>query len=409
MAIDGKDRDVLRDLAKRVAEIAALPVQAERREMWKRHNALERVRPMVLIFPEGSWRELLPQSTLLCEDERARQMEVALRRRLYYHDHLPDDTVIEDEWVVRKAVSHTGWGLEPRFIESSAEHGAWAFDPVILEPADLEKLKRPHVIHDEAVTERNLAEAQDLFGDILDVKLRGITHVSFHLMNFYCKLRGLCQVMMDMIENPSMLHEAMTILTEGHAGLVRQWDEMNLLDLNNDGTYHSSGGNGYTDELPPADFDPAHVHPRDMWASAESQELAQVSPEMHKAFALDYEARLLAPFGLTGYGCCEDLALKLDDVMDVPNMRRISISPFADVEQCAEKLGADYIFSWKPKPQHLVGVFDEEHIREYILEALDATRGCVIEMVLKDTHTCEHHPERFTRWTEIVRELAEAM
>ena len=25
-------------------------------------------------------------------------------------------------------------------------------------------------------------------------------------------------------------------------------------------------------------------------------------------------------------------------------------------------------------------------------------------MILKDTHTCENHPERFTRWTEIARQ-----
>ena len=42
MAIHGKERQVLRDLAKRVAGIAALPVMGERRQMWKRHNTLER-------------------------------------------------------------------------------------------------------------------------------------------------------------------------------------------------------------------------------------------------------------------------------------------------------------------------------------------------------------------------------
>jgi hypothetical protein len=26
-------------------------------------------------------------------------------------------------------------------------------------------------------------------------------------------------------------------------------------------------------------------------------------------------------------------------------------------------------------------------------------------MVLKDTHTCEHHPERFDHWLQIAREV----
>jgi hypothetical protein len=89
-------------------------------------------------------------------------------------------------------------------------------------------------------------------------------------------------------------------------------------------------------------------------------------------------------------------------------MRRISISPWADVERCAEKLGGDYIYSWKPMPAHLVGDFDEARIRDYIQHTLEVTQGCVIEMILKDTHTCQHEPHRFTRWTEIARELAQA-
>ena len=398
-----KDRLLLRELANRVAEIAALPVQAERRELWRRHNRLERVRPMILVLPEGSWRELLPDSALRCEGREAREMEAELRRRLHCHDRFRDDTVVEREWNVGKAVANSGWGLEPRRHESGSATGAWQFDPVIKEPGDLKKLRWPEVRHDAAESARRLALAGEVFGDILDVRQRGVRHVSFHLMSIYCKLRGLEQVMLDMYENPEMLGEAMRFLEEGYRRLVGQYRDLNLLDLNNDSTYHSSGGVGYTDELPAPGFDPARVRPADMWASAEAQEMALVSPEMHEEFVTQYERRLLAPFGLAGYGCCEDLTHKLGDVLRIPNIRRISISPFADVARCAEGLGARAIFSWKPHPAHLVGDFDEARIRGYIREALAATRGCVVEMILKDTHTCENRPERFTRWTEIAR------
>ena len=75
MPLSEKDRTLVRDLAKKLAEIAALPVMEERRRMWKSHNRLERVRPMVLVFAEGGWTELLPESVLECEDEEARKME----------------------------------------------------------------------------------------------------------------------------------------------------------------------------------------------------------------------------------------------------------------------------------------------------------------------------------------------
>lgn len=403
--INEKDKMRLRDLAKRVADIASLPVMDERREMWKRHNRLERVRPMVLVFPEGSWRELLPQSALQCEGKEAREMEWQLLSRIYYHEHIHDDTVIEKNWVVSKVITDTGWGLESRHRSSADPHGAWGFDPVIKEPEGLKKLRFPEVQYDEKSTKENLEEALDLFGEILDVKLKGISHISFHLMSIYCKLRGLEQVMWDMYDNPGMLHEAMEFLTQGYQNLVKQYIDLNLLSLNNDGTYHSSGGVGYTTELPKPDYNPERVCPCDMWASAESQEMAQVSPQMHAEFVLQYEKRLLEPFGLNGYGCCEDLTNKLDDVLTIPNIRRISISPWANVDKCAEKLKGDCIFSWKPHPSYLVGEFDTEKIRKYIKHTVDVTKDCVIEIILKDTHTCENHPERFTQWTDIVREL----
>jgi hypothetical protein len=408
MPISAKERVILRDLAKRVAEIADLPIQSERRELWKRHNRLERVRPMVLVFPEGSWRELLPSSACLCENSEARSIEWNLRSRIYYHEHIPSDNVVEKEWVVHKAVHVTDWGLVARHKPSTTATGAWAFDPVINVPGDLKKLKFPEVRVDEAATQRNLADAQELFGDILDIKPKGVSRISFHLMNLYTGWRGLEQVFWDMTENPNMLHDAMAFLEEGHRNIVRQYVDLNLLSLNNDSSYHSSGGVGYTDELPQPGFDPNRVRPMDMWASAEAQELDIVSPEMHEEFSMQYERRLLEPFGLNGYGCCDDLTNKLDNVLRIPRMRRISVAPFADVEKSAERIGKRAIFSWKPKPAFLVGEFSDERVRTDIRHTLDATRDCVVEMILKDTHTCENHPERFTRWTEIAQELAQA-
>lgn len=403
--ITQRDKRILRDLAKRVAEIGSLPIMAKRREMWKRHNRLERVRPMILVFPEGSWRELLPQSVLCCEQERTRQIEWLLRSRIYHFEHIHDDMVIEKTWVVNKTVTTSGWGLEPSHIPSDNPTGAWGFDPVIKKPSDLKKLKFPQVEYEEKSSQDNFLEAQELFGDILEVKLKGISHISFHLMGLYCRLRGLEQIMWDMCDEPNMLHEAMAFLEEGHRQLIQQYIDLSLLSLNNDETYHSSGGVGYCTELPKPDHDPQRIRPGDIWASAEAQEMAQVSPEAHAQFILPYEKRLLQPFGLNGYGCCEDLTNKLDYVFSIPNLRRISISPFANVDKCAEKLQGNYIFSWKPHPAHLVGDFDPQKVREYIKHTLDVTKDCVIEMILKDTHTCENHPERFTQWTDIAQDL----
>ncbi|MHB1318185.1 MAG: uroporphyrinogen decarboxylase/cobalamine-independent methonine synthase family protein, partial [Anaerolineae bacterium] len=388
-----------------VSEIGHLPVMAERREAWARHNALERVRPMLLVFPEGAWRELLPGPTMRCQGDRARACEWALRQAIYHHEHLRDDTVIEPTWVVRKQVTLSNWGLEPRNITSHQTTGAWAFDPVIHAPQDLDLLRAPTVNYDAAATEREVALADDLFGDILPVTLRGIGVISFHLMAEYTALRGLEQVMVDMIADAAMLHRAMEIMESGHREIIAQYQALGLLQINNDGEYHSSGGVSYTDELPASGYAGGAPRLADLWASAEAQELAQVSPRMHAEFILPYEKRLLEPFGLNGYGCCEDLTRKMQDVLTIPHLRRVSVAPSADLARCAEQLAGRSIVSWKPQPAHLVGTFDEEMIADYITGACKVTRDSVVEFILKDTHTCESRPQRLSAWTRIASDI----
>lgn len=64
-----KDIIIVRELAARVAEIAALPVQEEKRCLWRKLNALEPVRPMVMI-DQVCWNEMAigDELTLCCSD-----------------------------------------------------------------------------------------------------------------------------------------------------------------------------------------------------------------------------------------------------------------------------------------------------------------------------------------------------
>jgi hypothetical protein len=407
ISFSSSDRQTIRDLAQQVADIADLPVMATRRAQWIAHNALRSTRPMMLVFPEGAWEELLPDSRLTCEGRDARSIEFALRRRIYSFAHFHDDAVIEKEWDVAAVVSDSDWGLHGASHASTEARGAWGFAPVLHTAADIKKIHFPEVIFDEQATEQSVQAMQALFGDILRVRYVGVNSIGFHLLQQYSTWRGLTETLMDFVEEPRMVHDVMALLVEGHQRRVQQLVELNLLRVNNDNTYCGSGGNSYTDELPAAGFAANRVRTCDMWACAESQEMSPVSPAMHREFAMAYERQLLEPFGLTAYGCCEDLTNKLDDVLQLPHIRRISIAPWANVAKCAEKLQDRYIFSWKPQPAYLCGDFDEAFIRAYVRNALDKTRGTIFEMVLKDTHTCQQHPERFDAWTRIARELIE--
>jgi len=95
-------------------------------------------------------------------------------------------------------------------------------------------------------------------------------------------------------------------------------------------------------------------------------------------------------------------------VSKVPRLRRVSVSPWANWADMAEKLGDRYIFSMKPSPAELaMDHFDEEKIRQDLREAFRITRNCHVEIIMKDNHTIRNEPQRVIRWVQIAKEEAE--
>ena len=89
------------------------------------------------------------------------------------------------------------------------------------------------------------------------------------------ELRGLQQIMFDLYDNPDLIHRIMTILRDGTMSMLDSLEEQGLLSPNGDGTYVGSGGLGWSNELPAADFDEKYGAPicgalpkaRRRWAS----------------------------------------------------------------------------------------------------------------------------------------------
>ncbi len=410
MAVTNSDRTRLRDLARRVVEIAALPVQRDNADSWLRHNDLRGgVPPRILIFPEGAWREIMPDTVLQCESARARAFERDLRTRLYCWEHLRDDNVIVP-WVVTPIVVHqTGWGLEGRTTRPDYANGAYHIDPVIESEADIDRLEIPQIRVDWEATARQEAEAFEYFGDTITVQREGVTSIALKPLDHYAKLRGIDRMFMDLIDQPEMVHRAVARLVDGQISIAHALERQAGLTLGNGRHYVGSGGTGYTAQLPAPGFDGQHVRLRDLWGFATAQTFSEVSPEMHTEFGLQHEKRLLSECGLSCYGCCEPLHNKLEALIrHIPNLRRISIAPWADVARSAEILGDRFIFSWKPNPTVIAAnQWQPEMVRRSLRAFLEQTRGCVVEIIMKDTHTCRNQPQRLWEWVRIAREEVE--
>jgi hypothetical protein len=180
-----------------------------------------------------------------------------------------------------------------------------------------------------------------------------------------------------------------------------------LLPLNNENDYVGSGSLGYTTELPQPGRragDPVRVS--DMWGLSESQETVGVSPRMFDEFVFPYQEPIISRFGLSYYGCCEPVHGRIKTIKRLPNLRKVSVSPWCDQEIMADELGQDYVFCRKPKPTLIsTGDWDEDLIREDLRTTLRIAGHCPLELVMKDVHTLCGETWRLGRWVEIAREV----
>jgi len=107
-------------------------------------------------------------------------------------------------------------------------------------------------------------------------------------------------------------------------------------------------------------------------------------------------------------GCCEPVDKRWHIIKRIPNLARVSVSPWADEEFMAQELGSDYVYCRKPNPT-LISTehFDEDAIRADLRHTLTVARNCRVELVMKDVHTLNNQPWRLPRWVEIARQVAD--
>ena len=426
--VQQKEKQVIQELAKRLAELAHEPVMEERRRLWYAHNDLKTDQPVIDCSPEGAWREIITPDMLVSEDPLAREIEWTLRARIYRAEVIQDDVPAELRWDCQKLISDTGWRIEGQLAHNafsneeimiptiSSVPGVWKpgfrfdetaaeFDPLIKDLDNVEQIDQliaPQVIYDEQGSKEKLAVHQELLGDILDVHWVGNLYPKFSWMEVYTKIRGYENALYDLYDYPEEMHRLLGVLEKGYLNLYQQQLDMGLLDMNNGCQYNGTGGYGYTNDLTaPAPGEKLTF--KHLWACAESQEFISVSPEMTREFAIDYEKRLLSRFGLSAYGCCDNLEDKLSDVLTIPNIRRISVSPWANVASMRDQIGMKAIFSCKPNPSYVTNGWDEDQMRAYTMKLLQDGKGTPYEIILKDTHTIQHDPSRFRKWTDLCR------
>ncbi len=406
-----QDVTIIRELAARVAEIAALPVQEETRASWRKLNALKPDRPMVMI-DQVCWNEMNvdDELSLRCVDPECRFYEERLRRTLFQWKWFPVDSVVESFMPVDLAIQNSGFGVA---IEEQLAVGdptnavrGHKFTNQFEHDEDLGKVCMPRIRHDRKETERRLAVAHELFDGLLDVRPRGADpYLSlWDPISSWMSVEG---ALYALIDRPDFMHRLVGRMTEGYLGMLDQLEEQALL-CEPQSLIHCTGA--WTHELPAPGYDPQKPRARDLWMFGLAQMFCTVSPDMFREFEVEYVSRICRRFGLVYYGCCDPLDRKMDEVRKIPNVRKISMSPWVDEEIGAAEIRGDYVFSRKPNPAMLAWTsFDEAAVRDHLQASVDACarHGCPLELILKDISTVKYEPVRLFEWARLAMEVVQ--
>jgi hypothetical protein len=395
--------EILRPLAARYGEIANLDVQKERLERYAKSNAMQAVRPVVLI-DEVPWGEIDDKTLLLhCNEHEARELEQILRRSLYQWDRFQADYVIPPVFRVEKKIGSTGVGLEIEESQIESATGSYASSHKYVDQLGTEEgldtLRPPDIVYDKEKTEREAELASEVFADLLPVEICGIS-LHYRIWDHISELRGVEHLLMDLAARPEFMHRTMKRFTKIATAMFDQYLEHGLVDTKPI-LLHCTPA--VTDELPADDYTGV-VRKKDVWGRGAAQIFSAVSPEMHDEFDLAYSEEIFGECGLLYYGCCEPLHAKIEHLRKrFKNLRKISITPWADPEVAAEKMGPDFVMAAKPNPAFVNSrIFNPEPVEKELRRYLDACRrnGTTCEFVLKDISTIAGNPENLTRWAE---------
>lgn len=421
-SIRQRERHALRGLAWRWMEHASAPEMRERRRQWQAVKDLKAERPMILVetcmLPEYVGRQ-----ELLCQDPYLRNIEKSLHEIVRHADEIGDDVVVEPWFRIPWVIEIGDYGVPIEATHATASDGSevgYTYNFAVQREEDLHRLhpRARRVDRGESLRQKQLLE--DLFGDILPVKLGGYDPFDPDpgyrpwLGNLYAgltmdlfKLIGNHNLLFWVYDHPERIHRIMRLICEDRMAHFRFMEQEGLLYRNSDTWMPCPGSYGFVSDLPAADDEGQPVVLSQCWCWTESQESAPISPAMYGEFFLPYIAEVTRPFGLAYYGCCEGLHDRFPLIQEaIPNLRAVSVSGWSDLFEMGERLGRSYVYSRKPTPAYISGPHPYWDLLEKDMrDTLAAARDCNLELCYRDIYTIDGDRPRLRQWVEMTRAL----
>jgi hypothetical protein len=415
-----KDRDTLRDLAKRWMAHASNPVMAERKRLWTAVHDLKPVRPVVLV-ETASVDGFVEAKEIVCQDPFLRAAERHMRDAVRHADEVGDDIVLEPWFRFGWQMQMGDFGVtveqHPAVMQDSSTSLGYTFNFPIKTPKDIALLRKRTFGVDRQKTDGFRSLLEETIGDILPVRVGNYDpfiadsgdegfcgNFFFGLTWQIYRFIGNDGLLYWVYDAPETIHQLMRYMRDDRLAMFDYLERCKLIVPNTDTQMAGPRAYGYVSELPGPDHK-GELKLKHLWGWAESQETTNISPQMYKEFVLPYLADLSRRFGLIYYGCCEPVHDRLPLIMEaVPNLRSVSVSGWSNLEKVAEMLGSRYVYSRKPTPALVSGANPPWDLaRKDIERTYAATRNGCVEILFRDLYTVAGQRSRLAQWVSMTR------
>ena len=406
MPITPQEKQFLRDLARRQAEIAALPVMDTRRALWYDLNDGKTGHPLVTMEFHGVESDVYPP--LACETPLARGIERQIARQIFKFEKYRDDRVIPGSFLVGIPNWFKPFGYSPRAVHTGGM--AFRYEHAVHDlEEDFAVFKSSEFGVDTGLVKANerRAEIEDIIGDILPVRLE-FPGPSFSPGNILVQMMSLETMCLSILDYPDLFHRVMRQLTDGYHAWLDAIETAGALIPNNDESHVSMDTYCYTHDLPGPDALSRPAKISGMWGYSNSQETVSMSPAMFDEFFFAYIKEIADRFGLYSYGCCEPVHSLWEPCLSrMKTLRKISVSPWCDEEFMGDALrGKGIVYHRKPFSNFfsIDPVFDETAFLAHMKKTVICARQCPLEVTFRDICSVRGEPQRLTRAVELTRE-----
>jgi len=396
--------EYVRELAAEVVNIAREPRMTAIKQRWCDVNGLRRPdHSPVWCNPVGLWSELLPDSTLGCRDPLLRNLELTFKKLLIKRE-IDDDTPVNDYFksgMVFDVTPENIWGVDIVRESLETEGSAWQYKSALQTPADFDRLRIPEYRCNPQKTVAAAATLEEVLSGVMPVRVvpfQGYFSIAT-ICSAAANLRGMEQMMIDMMLEPELVHRLMNVIYEGAMRFLDAVEAAGKIVPNNDEPMFQS------DPLRPGITEKDYSL-KDCWIAGNSQELDQVSPAMFEEFLLDYQKKIFARFGAVSYGCCENLTNKMEPVLAIPNLKIMVCSAWTNLDKLIAKVGTKHCIMWRHKASDVVCPHDTAALKQYVNEGAKKLQGCYYQTILRELQTQIGHDNRLYEWTQISKEAA---